>query len=116
MNFEMQHLPGQGPAVHYRLRGELDIAVSREVCQDLRAARVQGRGPVVVDLSEVTFIDSSGLRALLLSASDGDAPSESPFVLAHASQAVRDILEMTGAIGMLTVVDDTSAYEWPNVN
>jgi anti-sigma B factor antagonist len=115
MRFDIRRVPGPGPATHYRLSGELDIAVSGSVADELRAARQNGGGPVVVDLSRVSFIDSSGLRALLLASSNGDSGMK-PIVLACPSTAVTEILELTGVDRLLTLIYDTSPYEWPNVN
>ena len=44
------------------LTGELDLAGSRRLTETL--ARARGR-PLLIDMSEVVFIDSSGIAALL---------------------------------------------------
>lgn len=45
--------------------GELDIATVGDFRASLSDAAREGAGPVVVDLSQVSFIDSSGLGALV---------------------------------------------------
>src|SRR2546423_5388230 len=45
--------------------GEIDHATSRLVADALRRATVAGNGHVVLDLTEVSFIDSAGISALL---------------------------------------------------
>lgn len=47
-----------------RLSGELDIATSGTLRQSLDALRNEGRGKLVLDLSGVTFCDSTGLGAV----------------------------------------------------
>jgi anti-anti-sigma factor len=50
------------------LRGELDLATApllREHVDDLIVGNGQRRSLVLIDLGELTFCDSSGLRALL---------------------------------------------------
>src|SRR3954466_11107723 len=48
------------------LRGELDVATIPSLDEALSvAARVEGRPRVLMDLSEVTFIDSTALMRLL---------------------------------------------------
>jgi len=48
------------------LRGDIDFTNSRPITLAMREAVVQGRPKVVVvDLAEVTFVDSSGLGALV---------------------------------------------------
>ena len=53
---------GRFPVVH--LAGEIDLATASE-CFDAVKAGVNGAGLVVVDLTAVSFIDSTGLRGLL---------------------------------------------------
>ena len=48
-----------------RLRGELDLRTVPKLRMRLAEALERGGGPVVVDLTDVTFIDSTGLSALL---------------------------------------------------
>ncbi len=47
-----------------RLTGELDLSTAAELEDVLRAA-VEDGGPILVDLSEVTFMDSTGIHAFL---------------------------------------------------
>jgi anti-sigma B factor antagonist len=47
------------------LRGELDVATASQLAQPLSDAVESGRTEVVVDLSELTFMDSTGLLVLL---------------------------------------------------
>jgi anti-sigma B factor antagonist len=50
---------------HVSLRGELDLVGAIAVDRQLGDAMARGVDGVVVHLDHVTFIDSSGLRALL---------------------------------------------------
>ena len=50
-----------------RLAGELDMGTGPELDVVLHAAVEQG-GPILVDLSEVTFMDSTGIHAFLRTA------------------------------------------------
>ena len=61
--FEIVHY---GPSVLF-VGGELDMATCPEFERAL-AKCVESGGPVVVDLSAVSFIDSTGIRALVNSA------------------------------------------------
>jgi anti-sigma B factor antagonist len=53
------------PAGVVWLSGEVDMARSEALGRGLDVA-IDGQGPLVVDLSGVTFMDSSGLRVLLV--------------------------------------------------
>ena len=48
----------------YKLSGELDLSTADQLIDVLAEDRTSA-GDVVLDLSELTFIDSSGLRVLL---------------------------------------------------
>jgi anti-anti-sigma factor len=52
-------------AVRVSLRGELDLATVDEADAKLQLAEAEGRETVVLDLSELTFMDSTGLRLVL---------------------------------------------------
>jgi anti-anti-sigma factor len=72
-----------------RLVGELDLATAPQVQARLAAHR----GRAILDLHQLTFIDSAGLRALVVSALER-RPTEA-LVLRAPSAAVRRILELT---------------------
>ena len=52
------------------LRGELDGETAPEVTEELAGVAAGGRA-VVIDLSELSFIDSGGLHALMRQSQDG---------------------------------------------
>jgi anti-anti-sigma factor len=82
-----------------RLAGELDMATSEDL---LIAIRERGRASsVTLDCSGLTFMDSSGLRAVLEAAKDrGD---DGAVVILHPSPQVRRLLNISlpdGAPGL----------------
>lgn len=85
----------------YRLEGELDLLTSEDLLSAIRANPDAGR-PLTLDFSGVSFMDSSGLRALLEGAKgrdDGDV-----LVLLDPSPQVRRLLAISlpdGAPGLL---------------
>lgn len=50
--------------------GELDLSTAPALCLRLDAARRAARPRILVDLSELEFCDSTGLRALILAAQE----------------------------------------------
>lgn len=54
-------------SVHVTLCGELDLASADQADETLQAAEADG-APLVVDLSGLTFMDSTGLRLILRAA------------------------------------------------
>jgi anti-sigma B factor antagonist len=54
-----------GDAVVIALSGELDLATADSLTRLIRDVEESEIGGIVVDLSKLTFVDSSGLQALL---------------------------------------------------
>jgi anti-sigma B factor antagonist len=50
--------------------GEIDMATAPMLGRELTAAIESGDGPVVLDLTDVTFFDSSGLRVAIVAHRD----------------------------------------------
>jgi anti-anti-sigma factor len=89
-----------------RAAGEIDLGSVAALRRELDAARVEAV-TVLLDLSGVTFIDSSGLH-LLLRASDSSAGSDWGFSVVRPSESVLRLIELSGTADMLTVVDPTA--------
>jgi anti-anti-sigma factor len=79
-----------GPAGVVRLGGELDLDGAPRLVDAIRALAASG-GPVVVDLSQVAFSDSTGVRTLL----DLSLAGDGPLALLAPSPAVVRVLELT---------------------
>jgi anti-sigma B factor antagonist len=54
-----------GAAIVYRLRGSLDLATSPSLRAALVEAASEGKHDIIVDLTELEFLDSTGLGALI---------------------------------------------------
>ena len=85
MGFEADHQGGRT----IRLSGELDLTVT-DVFLDVARDAGPG-GDYVLDLRELTFIDSSGIRAIVALAQE----SHCGVVLLEPRENVRRILELT---------------------
>ena len=89
----------------FRVTGEIDISVSDDLVELVSPATQDGGGDVVLDLSEVRFIDSSGIRAVIQLAGQLDGPRM--LVLASPQREVAKVLELVGIRRMpnLRIVD-----------
>ena len=88
-----------GPTVVVMVRGELDIASTCSLTTQLRDAAGHGRD-VVVDLSQVTFIDSTALRTLI-AAHRVLEDAGHRLVLADPSAVVTRVLTLSGLVSLL---------------
>jgi anti-sigma B factor antagonist len=87
-----------------RVAGEVDIETSPALEEQLQSVLDQGHASVVVDLGEVTFMDSTGLSALIgglrrCQAIGGELRLVSP------RPNVRKVLEVTGLVDTFQVDD-----------
>jgi anti-anti-sigma factor len=86
------------------LRGELDIASTERLDHELQALE-NDAAVIVLDLREVEFIDSTGVRALI--AADERARSNGRrLVVVRGSTAVDRLLSVTQLDRRLEIVDD----------
>jgi anti-sigma B factor antagonist len=105
-----------GDVLVVSLSGELDMAAAPEVENAIE--RAQGGSPIIVDLRDLTFIDSTGIRVLLRVYDAGkDGHSSVSFIPGPSS--VQRVLEIAGVDRFLTwtsppaesAVDDRSVND-----
>ncbi|HEX2162164.1 MAG TPA: STAS domain-containing protein [Thermoleophilaceae bacterium] len=90
---------------HVVLTGELDLSTIAQVEQEL--SRVEGEGPatVALDLSRLTFLDSSGLR-VIVSADQRARRENRRFVVVRGPDTVQRVFSITRLDEQLDLVDD----------
>jgi anti-anti-sigma factor len=98
LDFDLTLERDERGASRVTLRGELDLATAARLEQALAQA---GNG-VLLDLRELTFMDSTGVRVLLEAAESG--PQGLQIVL-PASGDVRVTIEETGIAPLLPLID-----------
>ena len=76
-----------------QLEGEIDLHVSPEVAESLRPMVAKKPGVLVVDLTKVTYLDSSGL-AVLIEAMQKVQEYDGKFALANVQESVKHIFEI----------------------
>ena len=111
--FEITSERGPGDTVVVRVVGEVDMAREDDVRTELRRAVEQEPSGIVVDLTECEFIDSSGVRALLLSReAQGDEGNPGGLAVAASSDQILRILSVMGLDKVIPIhptVDEAAA-------
>ena len=96
----------QGEATIFDISGDIDFANSREVRQSVLHEIQQGRvSRVVVNLSQVGYIDSSGVASLV----EGLKASRdfgSRFILFGLSTSAREVLQLSRLIKVFEICDN----------
>ena len=84
--------------------GEVDLSTAGELAEAGLAALAAGAAVVIVDLSGVTFLDSTGLAALVTinnrARNDGAA-----LIIARPRARVRQLFHITGLDAAFTITD-----------
>jgi anti-anti-sigma factor len=94
--------PDGGGLVRLVVTGEIDMATSGALGTALREAfGGDGAKEVAVDMSGVTFIDSSGIRTLVVAQGEASERGITLYVT-EPHQHVRRVLELTGLLAVLT--------------
>jgi anti-anti-sigma factor len=94
--FEIDSGPGPEEVYVVRVAGEVDMSHEEELRGELHSAVAADSKGIVVDLTECEFIDSSGVRALLLSreAQHTEDGTEHLAVAASSEQIMRILTVM----------------------
>jgi stage II sporulation protein AA (anti-sigma F factor antagonist) len=111
-DFQVTTSMGEDDTVLIAVRGELDIATAKQLEGPFKLA-ISDRRPLVLDLSECPFIDSTGLRLVLRTHQElsGEEPRQPMAVVVHAN--LRKMFSIT-AIDLSVRVCDTreEAIDW----
>ena len=82
--------------------GEVDVATAPALREHLDQVIERDRGPVVIDLTSVTFIDSTGL-GVLISARKLCADAERDLRIVVSEPRIRKVFEITGLTDHFTM-------------
>jgi anti-sigma B factor antagonist len=89
----------EGPRTVVSVAGEVDVATAAAFAATLRAELAAG--PVLLDLHELSFMDSGGVRVLDGILREMDREGWELRVSAQLAPAVRSVLELTGMLAVL---------------
>jgi anti-sigma B factor antagonist len=86
------------------LHGELDLATADEVDRELRRVEGTDARSIVLDLTGLSFMDSTGIR-VILSADVRSRADANRLRLVHGPTAVRRVFELSGVVDLLPFAD-----------
>lgn len=86
------------------LVGELDLASAPDLERELQAAESSGSTRVVIDLTALGFMDSTGLQALLRARERANS-SQHDLVLRRGPHQVQRVFELTKTVDAFTFQD-----------
>ncbi len=90
------------------LEGDIDLHVSPAVTEALNAMIKKNPERIVIDLSRATYIDSSGIAALILAMQQVEA-NGGKFFLSGLQETLRSIFETSRLEGIFRIFPDVDA-------
>jgi anti-sigma B factor antagonist len=97
-------LDGQRPPVVLPLAGDLDVARANEAHRRMLALELRPGAQLVLDMRELTFMDSTGVR-LILQARDYARSHGAGLVVVRPPEPVMRVIELVGLDEQLDLVD-----------
>ena len=94
--------------VHVALVGELDLSTVAKVQEELRRVEASAPATLVVDLSKLTFLDSTGLRCIV-TADERARTDGRRIVIVRGPDAVQRVFAITRLDERLEMVDDAAS-------
>jgi anti-sigma B factor antagonist len=91
--------------VAVKLDGELDLATAPQLDRQLARIEATNVSRVLIDLSGVTFMDSTGLRSIVRAHHFAES-NHHTLVLQRGTRQVQRLFELTGIDECLTFEDD----------
>ena len=95
--YELARIPSAGNGVVLAVAGEIDLANAEELADRVRALIDSADDEVVLSLQECGFIDSSGIRTLVMLARELRARGQT-LVLAGLNGGPRRVFEIAGLL------------------
>lgn len=99
---------GREGGVQLTLKGELDLSTIEKVEQELSRVEAEGHELIVLDLSGLTFLDSTGLRTIV-TADQRARRTGRRVVVGRGSDTVHRVFTITRLDERLEMVEDTNS-------
>jgi len=101
---EVETIEGDG-LVRLQLKGELDLSTVSKVEEELRRAESEAPSLLVIDLRELTFLDSTGLRCVI-TADQRARDAGRRLAIVKGPESVQRVFSITRVDERLEMVDD----------
>ncbi len=89
-----------GTTLTLKIVGRLDASNANELTSEINAS-LGGVTELIFDFSELKYIASAGLRALLMAQKKMN--KQGKMVIRHVDETVMEVLEMTGFDALMTI-------------
>ncbi|MBI3857814.1 MAG: STAS domain-containing protein [Planctomycetes bacterium] len=102
IQIEHQPVPGIPDAAIVRLKGSIDVYTSSGLRMDIERLRLKGAERLILDLAEVSYVNSTGVSYILGLADEG-TPERPSLIILNLSHPVRVIFDMMKILPVLKI-------------
>lgn len=102
-----------GESLVVRVAGRLDAVTALEFENHCRQAVEQGERSLILDFGGLEYLSSAGIRAVLIAAKSV-AKAGGQFALANVRGVVREVLEVSGLLGIFRCLDSLEPPATPS--
>jgi anti-sigma B factor antagonist len=92
-----------------KAKGRVDSSTSAQLSEALDAVTNDGRFKIVLDMSEVEYMSSAGLRVLIGTQKQCKRYNRGEVILAQVPKRIYDALELAGFVPLFKFFDDVLA-------
>ena len=94
-----------------RARGELDLGTAATLCTHLNEAIQHRGGRIILDLSEIGFCDSTGLRAIVGLVREAQAHAVPLVIMVPDGSQLARLIELTGTAEFLPIARSSASVQ-----
>ena len=96
----------RGDNLILRIIGKLDSSTSKDLEEKILSIIASSQGKLVIDLSQLDYVSSAGLRVFLLAAKRMDG-AKGKMILCSLKDAVKQVFDIAGFSSLLTLTAST---------
>ena len=94
-----------------RARGELDLGTAATLCSRLTEAIQRRAGRIILDLNEIGFCDSTGLRAIVGVVREAQAHAVPLVIMVPDGSQLARLIELTGTAEFLPIAQSNASLQ-----
>jgi len=96
----------RGDILILQIIGKLDSSTSKDLEEKILSIIASSQGKLVIDLSQLDYVSSAGLRVFLLAAKRMDG-AKGKMILCSLKDAVKQVFDIAGFSSLLTLTAST---------
>lgn len=100
---ELKVVEGSSPVTHIVLSGKLDVEGEEQISSDFKELTTVVKKPTLVDMSDVSYLASLGIR-LLFTCAKSLADAGTKMVVVNPQPMVEETLKTSGTVGLIPIV------------